>query len=342
MSDTTSLPSHADTDAWLRELLVCPADGSRLTEEGGWLVSETGRRYPVVDGIPVLLRDDVPETAWWARESLETARRVAAGEAPSPRYDWPEGEVHPHVQGIVDSTCGHLYRAARGHLRDYPVPPLRLEGDPGDLLLDVGCNWGRWTFAAARRGYRAVGIDPSLGGVLAARDIAHRLGLDCAFVVGDARHLPFADALFDAAFSYSVLQHFSKPDAAASFREIERVLGPGGRALVQLPNRFGVRSLFHLAKRRFREGERFDVRYYRPGEIRALFRELFGDAKLDVDGYFGLGIQPSDAPILSRFGQVVVRTSEFLRRLQRRFPPLLNLADSLYVSSRKPESDSRS
>jgi len=321
--------------SWLWECLVCPVDGRELAREGNWLVSEAGRRYPVVDEIPVFLRDDVPGTAWWLRDSLDRARRVASGEEAPPRRDWPEGEVHPHVQGIVDSTCGYLYRTARGRLKDYPVPPLRLKGAPGETLLDVGCNWGRWTFAAARQGLRPVGIDPSLGSVLAARDIASRLNLDCSFVVGDARYLPFAKACFDRVFSYSVLQHFSKPDALLGFREAERILKKGGTTLIQLPNRFGVRSAFHLAKRGFREGEKFDVRYYRPAEIRGIFETVFGNAKLSVDGYFGLGIQPSDLAILSPFGKTVVRSSEFLRTLQKKVPCLLQVADSLYVESVK-------
>ena len=282
-----------------------------------------------------MLRDDVPETAWWMRESLNQAKRIADGSEQFQPCEWPENEVHPHVQGIIDSTCGYLYRAARGNLRDYPVPNLRLEGKSGDLVLDVGCNWGRWCFAAARKGFRPIGIDPSLGGVLAAREIAKRLDLDCAFVVGDARHLPFADAVFDRVFSYSVLQHFSKQDAADSLRRIARTLKTGGTTMIQMPNRFGIRSGFHLAKRRFREGSKFDVRYYRPAELKCIFESIFGNVQATVDGYFGLGIQPSDMAILSRFGQIVVRSSEILRKLQRQFPPLLNLADSLYLVSEK-------
>ncbi len=45
-------------DPELRRLLVCPVDHSELIDEPDLLVcGECGRRYPVVDDIPVLLVD---------------------------------------------------------------------------------------------------------------------------------------------------------------------------------------------------------------------------------------------------------------------------------------------
>lgn len=46
-------------DPELRRLLVCPVDHAELIDEPEVLVcSECGRRYPVVDDIPVLLADE--------------------------------------------------------------------------------------------------------------------------------------------------------------------------------------------------------------------------------------------------------------------------------------------
>ncbi len=323
-------------DSWLWDQFVCPVDHAPLTQEGNWLIStaNTNRRYPVVNGIPVFLRDDIEATAWWAKESLQVAQRIANGHEPPPVSDWDGSGVHPHVQSIVDSTGGYLYRACKGHLTEYPIPRIRIANSgAGQILLDGGCNWGRWTFAAARAGIAAVGVDPSLGAILAAKQIRQQLGLNCSFFVGDIRFLPFRPATFSNVFSYSVVQHFSKADARTTIAEFLRILCPSGECLVQMPNGFGIRSMYHLAKRSFHSGKNFDVRYYSPSELERMFRDTFGNSKLSVDGFFGLGIQPDDLRFMPLRNRMIISASEILRNAAGYFPFLGNFADSLYVNS---------
>lgn len=52
----------------------------------------------------------------------------------------------------------------------------------------------------------------------------------------DVRILPFADKSFDAIYSMGTIEHFLDPERA--LREMFRVLKPGGRAVVGVPNRF--------------------------------------------------------------------------------------------------------
>jgi SAM-dependent methyltransferase len=224
-----------------------------------------------------------------------------------------------------------MYRPLIGRLTRYPIPELRLPVGEGKRFLDVGCNWGRWCVAAARKGYRPVGVDYNLEAVLAARRVARRLGAAATFLVADARHLPFADASFDVAFSYSVLQHLSREDARRSVADIGRTLKPGGTAFVQLASAFGARSLYHLLRRRFREPAGMDVRYWTPGEMRRVFEERVGPATLTVDGFFGLGIQPADLDLLLPRHRLAVRASEALRAASERVGALRWAADSLYV-----------
>jgi SAM-dependent methyltransferase len=200
-------------------------------------------------------------------------------------------------------------------------------------LLDVGCNWGRWSIAAARAGYRVVGIDPSLGAIAAARRVSEQMGLSASFCVGDARALPFAAESFDAAFSYSVLQHFAERDAAQALDEVGRVLREGGLATVQMANALGARSLYHQARRGFRQPRDFEVRYWTPPALKRAFESRIGPTQLSVDCYFGLGLQPGDAALLSLRARSVIAASEAMRRVAARVPSLGALADSVYLTA---------
>jgi hypothetical protein len=49
-------------DKQLLEILVCPADHGALREEGDRLIcAQCKRRYPVRDGIPVMLIDEAEQ-----------------------------------------------------------------------------------------------------------------------------------------------------------------------------------------------------------------------------------------------------------------------------------------
>ena len=97
-------------------------------------------------------------------------------------------------------------------------------------VLDIGCGDGAasGTWLADRcAGY--VGVDVSPAAVEAAR----ARGLD-ARVIGDAGALPFPAESFDAAICTEVLEHLFDPLGA--LEEIGRILRPGGKVVVTVPN----------------------------------------------------------------------------------------------------------
>jgi SAM-dependent methyltransferase len=167
--------------------------------------------------------------------------------------------------------------------------------------------------------------------VVAAKRIARMLGVPFRGVVGDARFMPFRRDSFDAAFSYSVLQHFSKPDARLTLEEINRVLRPDGKLLIQMASAFGLRSLQYQLRRGFREAKDFEVRYWTPRELLELFGELFGRTELQVDCYFGLGLQATDLRLMSRSKQAIILLSEALKKVSKTLSPLAYAADSVYL-----------
>jgi SAM-dependent methyltransferase len=244
--------------------------------------------------------------------------------------------VDPFVQSVVQGTCGNLYGRLVGRLTSYPIPELALlPPGEGRSFLDIGCSWGRWSIAAANRGYRPIGIDQNVEALEAAQRVASQLGVPARYVSAEAQQLPFPDDTFDVVFSYSVLQHFTKEEAVRSLAEIGRVLRPGGTSLLQFASAWGPRNLQNqLRQRRFREPRRhFDVRYWRPAELRAEVAAHVGPTRLLADGYFTLNPQPSDLHLLGFPERAVVHVSETLRKASRHFGPLVNIADSIYAVS---------
>jgi len=329
ISQAGHINSPMESDIW--ELLACPRDKSRLRLQGTALVCERGHSYPIIEGVPILLVSEAEQTHIEGTRSVQVAE---TGDTSSlRRFNVGADEIDPFVKTAIGATNGALYQHLVGNLSAYPIPYLRLSPGEGRLFLEVGSNWGRWCIAAKRAGFNVVGIDPSLKAVRAANRVARQLGLSITYLVADSRYLPFRDQAFDQAFSYSVLQHLSKENARISLIEMRRTLKPGGKALVQMPNVYGIRCLYHQIRRGFRQARDFEVRYWRPKELRSVFSDCIGPSELSVDGFFSLNAQVSDVALMPRRYRALVHASERLRRFSETFPLLTKFADSLYINS---------
>jgi len=109
---------------------------------------------------------------------------------------------------------------------------------PGEVVLDLGSGGGFDVFIAGRKvgpAGRVIGVDMTAEMIAKARRNAaayrQRSGLDnVEFRFGEIEHLPVADASVDAIISNCVIN--LSPDKSQVWREIARVLRPGGRVAV--------------------------------------------------------------------------------------------------------------
>jgi SAM-dependent methyltransferase len=155
----------------------------------------------------------------------------------------------------------------------------RLGLQPGDLLLDLGCGFGRHAYEAAKRGASVVALDSADGELQEVRNTFGAMADDgqvttdslAGAVQGDGTRLPFDDATFDRIIASEVLEHI--PDDVAAISELSRVLKPGGTLATTVPSWLPERLCWALSDEyhapHVAGGH---VRIYREAELRQKLR----------------------------------------------------------------------
>jgi len=306
------------------DLLYCPLHAANVRYEETRLICERGHEIAVENGIPIFAEEPRLEPK-------------ALNMPPLPQRTAPAA-----VDGFVDdwivNTNGNLYWHVRGCLPRYPIPHWPSANSDGEVLVDLGCSWGRWSIAAARAGFSVCGVDVHLDALRAAKRVARELGVSADFVCSDISRLPFKPGSVDFVFSYSVLQHLEKPKAKQVLNRIAFILRPGGMCLLQLPNAFGLVSICRQLRRCFREppASSFAMRYWTPRAITRAFREAgFGRVDLSAEGFLVQNTQREDLDLLSKLGAAAVLSSCALRTAANSIPPLARIADSLWIKAWK-------
>jgi SAM-dependent methyltransferase len=132
--------------------------------------------------------------------------------------------------GRLWMACAEAYRrlALRDHVR-FTRRAIREQQAAGSWrgLLDVGCGDG--SFLAALGVRPAIGLDLSR----AAAAGVHARGWNAA--CGTLERAPFAEETFSVVTMFHYLEHVLP--ASASLDAVRRLLAPGGRLIVQVPNR---------------------------------------------------------------------------------------------------------
>jgi len=146
------------------------------------------------------------------------------------------------MRGFQNAAAVSLLFRVWSHVYDHPLPQrlfyqrvhrrilARLRPRAGARVLDVGCGTGVFldSLAAERPGLALTGLDLSEHMLARARrSAALRAGAPPEFVQGSVYEMPFAEASFDVAIN-TISCHFYLEQVRA-FREIRRVIAPGGR-----------------------------------------------------------------------------------------------------------------
>jgi SAM-dependent methyltransferase len=190
------------------ETLRCPASGTPLHREGDELVAAGGKhRYPLHAGrIPLFAE---------APASRDAARQQHHYDQLAPLY--LENLAYPHTEAYA-AQLDRIFLEVLGEA-------------PLGRVAELCCGQGEALGLLQDRIDTGVGVDISLAMLEAA---AARLPEDrTAVVQGDATCLPLGDEQFDCVFMFGGIHHVA--DRNGLFREVARILVPGGRFLWREP-----------------------------------------------------------------------------------------------------------
>jgi len=163
----------------------------------------------------------------------------------------------------------------------------RLNVQPGQRVLEIGCGWGGFAETAAREaGARVHGLTLSPAQLEFARERIARAGLSdqVSFELRDYRDLK--GERFDHIVSIEMFEAVGERWWPAYFKAVRRLLAPGGRAMVQT---ITIRDDLFA---RYRRGTDFIQQHVFPGGMLpspTVFAQRAGDAGLTVRDAFAFG-----------------------------------------------------
>ena len=111
-----------------------------------------------------------------------------------------------------------------------------IDPKPEEKILDVGCGVGTFSFHASKRGAVCCGIDYSRESIKSAKRFARTFGTheSSHFLLGNVT-IPFKDLMFDKVVAADFIEHITLEEKEILLSEINRVLKPGGRAIIYTP-----------------------------------------------------------------------------------------------------------
>lgn len=141
-------------------------------------------------------------------------------------------------------------------------------------VLDLGSGRGRFLIEAASSGINITGLECYQKYIEDSYRLAEERGVKIQVLQGFGEKLPFANESFDFVNMAEVIEHVQSPITVMS--EVRRVLKPGGRVYLSVPNRFGLKD------------QHFGLYFvnWLPRSLADIFISIFGEHK-DYAGQAG-------------------------------------------------------
>lgn len=188
-------------------LLRCPKTGGALSRDGQTLRAKQGPSYCVnAAGIPLFAVEGLGVDARRQQEHYDAIARA-----------YEENLKYPHTRAYFEYLDHALFAA--------------IGTQSLGTMAEICCGTGPAIDLLEGRYDEAVGVD--ISPAMLERAVRENSERPAAFVQGDATDLPLANAAFDTVVMLGGIHHIN--DRATLFREVMRVLKPGGRFVFREP-----------------------------------------------------------------------------------------------------------
>lgn len=165
------------------------------------------------------------------RDAVQKAYSAAA-ERPAEKHAFPVGRLLAERLGYPPNLLDTLPPVAVEAFAGVSNLAVSATIPDGAIVLDLGCGAGLDSLIAAGRAGaagRVFGVDFSDSMIARARQAAAAHGTPVTFCRGDAEHIPLEEASVDIALVNGIFN--LNPARGQIFRELARVVRPGGRVL---------------------------------------------------------------------------------------------------------------
>jgi len=234
--------NNDDKKEWQDRHYVCPVCKQPLTPTpNGLFCQQEGVKYPVKNGIPDFITEDLTESTNPVLRSVDNLDELAK------IYEGPSW------YGVMDKMNAE---SGLPSIEDMAMMMTEMVDAENGVGLDVACGTGFITRHLAQKMRLVYGIDISKGMLDKATEYAQEKGIgNIRFARGMAERLPFPDDLFDGVTCSGALHTFQ--DTVEALSEMARVMKRGARlAVMTLVN--GDLSTFKMILERVGASNIFD------------------------------------------------------------------------------------
>ena len=189
----------------MQQNLLCPHTGATLNKNGEYLESTTdpGRRYPIIDGIPVLIND---ESSLFSIDDFVTKANTT--------FDLRQSKLKKVVRRLIPDISVNVKAK-----ENYDKISAMLAPNSKILVVGGSIKGDGMDAIYSNDSFEIIGSDVSFG--------------DYTNLICDAHDIPFANEVFDCVIVQAVLEHVVDPARCVS--EVHRVLRPSGLVYAETP-----------------------------------------------------------------------------------------------------------